>query len=130
MKNKQNKNGNKHIDDATDEELDQKLARMKQLPRGAFQVAPGVTNDPRNTKVRVTIYLDADILDYFKERATQPNAAAYQTQINQELRTIMERDTTARDVASMGDYTQLLQNKKFIAALAEKVHEYATNCEE
>jgi len=45
-------------------------------------------------KVRVTIYLDADVLEYFKDRAAQPNAAPYQTQINAELRRVMEGRTS------------------------------------
>jgi uncharacterized protein (DUF4415 family) len=101
------------------DELDAKLKQMKRLPRGTFLAEPGATTDPRKTKIRVTLYLDKDVLNYFKERAAQPNAAPYQTQINQELRTVMERDA-----APALDYMQLIQNKKFIAAIAEKVQEY------
>ena len=46
--------------------------------------------EPKQTKVRISIYLDADVLAYFRARAAQPNAAPYQTQINNELRAIME----------------------------------------
>ena len=49
---------------------------------------------PSDCKVRVTIYLDADVLEYFKDRAAQPNAAPYQTQINAELRRVMEGRTS------------------------------------
>lgn len=125
MKDKKNKRNTRPIEEMTDDELDAKLATMKRLPRGAFQAEPGATSDPRNTKIRVTIYLDSDVLKYFKERAAQPNAAPYQTQINQELRAVMERDTTPTV-----DYMQLIQNKKFIAAIAEKVQEYTVNREE
>lgn len=109
------------------DELDEKLKRMKRLPRGTFLAEPGATTDPRKTKIRVTLYLDKDVLYYFKERAAQPNAAAYQTQINQELRAVMERDASP---APTVDYMQLIQNKKFIAAIAEKVQEYTVNREE
>src|SRR5262245_45430307 len=37
-------------------------------------------------KVRINIMLDDDIIEYFKRRAALPNAAPYQTQINQALR--------------------------------------------
>ena len=48
---------------------------------------------PSNTKVKVTLYLDLDVLNYFKMRAAaQPNADRYQTQIANELRDIMERE--------------------------------------
>lgn len=125
MKTKESKRAHKPIEEMTDDELDQKLATMKRLPRGTFQAEPGVTSDPRKTKVRVTIYLDVDVLNYFKERAAHPNAAPYQSQINQELRTIMERD----EVPTV-DYMQLIQNKKFIAAIAEKVQEYRVDRDE
>jgi len=92
---------------------------MKRLPRGTFLAAPGETSDPRKTKVRVTLYLDSDVLAYFKDRAAQPNAAPYQTQINNELRSLMERGAQ-----SAFDYTSLLENRPFIAALAEKVKAY------
>src|SRR5262245_20620571 len=46
--------------------------------------------EPKQSKVRISIYLDADVLAYFRARAAQPNAAPYQTQINNELRAIME----------------------------------------
>lgn len=49
--------------------------------------------DPRNCKVRVTMYLDADIVEHFKQRATDPDAAGYQTQINNALRKIVERQS-------------------------------------
>jgi uncharacterized protein (DUF4415 family) len=107
------------------DELDEKLKRMKRLPRGTFLAEPGATTDPRKTKIRVTLYLDKDVLYYFKERAAQPNAAPYQSQINQELRTVMERDQ-----APTVDYMQLIQNKKFIAAIAEKVQAYTVDRDE
>jgi|GEM_PF-2518136 len=40
-------------------------------------------------KVRINIMLDEDIIEYFKQRATQPNAAPYQTQINRVLRELV-----------------------------------------
>jgi uncharacterized protein (DUF4415 family) len=46
--------------------------------------------EPKNIKVRITLYIDLDILNYFKARAEEPNAAPYQTQINNELRLVME----------------------------------------
>jgi hypothetical protein len=64
-------------------------------------------------KVRVTLYMDKDVVEYFKGRATLPAAAAYQTQINAELRAVMERGG--------GNYAALLKDKKFISAVAEQV---------
>ena len=70
---------------------------------------------PSNTKVRVTMYLDLDVLNYFKERAAAANAAPYQTQINSELRRIMEQNDNG------APYSSLLDDDRFIAAIAERV---------
>jgi uncharacterized protein (DUF4415 family) len=45
----------------------------------------------KEANARVTMYLDADILEYFKVRAAEPNAAPYQTQINNELRNVLNQ---------------------------------------
>jgi len=37
-------------------------------------------------KVRITISLDQDLVEHFKEEAAKPGALPYQTQINQTLR--------------------------------------------
>ena len=50
------------------------------------------TINPREAKIKMTMFIDGDILQHFKKRAETSNAAPYQTQINQELRAIMERD--------------------------------------
>lgn len=69
---------------------------------------------PADCKVRVTMYLDADVLEYFKRRAEAPNAAPYQTQINGELRRMMEgrRGKSKREL------------KEALAELAEIIEEY------
>ena len=48
--------------------------------------------DPQNPnrKQRITIWLDTDIIEHFKQQSAQRNAPAYQTQINQALRTIVD----------------------------------------
>lgn len=84
--------------------------------RSQFRPKPGET-DLKNCKVKVSMYVDADILKYFKERAEQPNAAPYQTQINGELRKVMENGavetaTVERDI---------LNDKKFLKALKKKL---------
>ena len=64
-------------------------------------------------KVRVTIWLDSAIVDYFKGRARLPGAAGYQTQINDELRALTE--------GGGGSFASLVNDKRFIAAVAEQV---------
>jgi uncharacterized protein (DUF4415 family) len=129
QKQSQNSMGQESDDFESLETLDKKIDRLKRLPRGAFQAAPGATSDPRKTKVRITLYLDVDVLEYFKNRAKQPNAAPYQTQINNELRTIMEEDNQQEPPSAI-DYSSLLENRAFIRKVAEKVQEYTVNAEE
>jgi uncharacterized protein (DUF4415 family) len=81
-----------------------------------FRPKPGDT-DLRNCKVKVTMYIDADVLEYFKTRAEQPNAAPYQTQINNELRKVMESETS-NAVRGADD---ILNNTKFLKALKKKL---------
>ncbi|MGD9630409.1 MAG: BrnT family toxin [Pyrinomonadaceae bacterium] len=81
-----------------------------------FRAKPGTT-DLKNCKVKVSMYVDADILEYFKKRAEQPNAAPYQTQINSELRKVMENETS-NAVRGADD---ILNNTKFLKALKEKL---------
>ena len=66
-----------------------RAAGLRRIPR-RHVAEPGEVK-LSDSKVRVTMYLDADVLEYFKGRAAQPNAAPYQTQINGELRAVMER---------------------------------------
>lgn len=98
-----------------------KAAGLRRLPRGSFKARhpnfkPEDTQ-PSNCKVRVTMYLDADVLEYFKNRASEPNAAPYQTQINSELRTLLERSENG------SAYSSLVDDERFINAVAERVHE-------
>lgn len=71
--------------------------------------------EPHNIKVHISIKLDADVLEYFKEQARRPGAAPYQTQINHVLRDAIGRD---RDGVP-GE--ALLQDDRFVEALAERV---------
>jgi hypothetical protein len=61
------------------------------------------------------MYLDADIVEYFKRRAAAPNTAPYQTQINNALREFVERGE------GFDEYSRLLGDERFIAAVAERV---------
>lgn len=99
-----------------EEKLDAELKGMKRLPRGSFKAKPGAT-DPKNCKVKITTYLDADVLDYFKKRAEQPNAAPYQTQINNELRNVMEDGSSETSSVER----DILNDRKFLKALKKKL---------
>lgn len=71
----------------------------------------------KGKKVKVSIYLDSDVVEYFRKRAEQPNAAPYQTQINSELRKVMDNDSL--DTASVE--RDMLNDKKFLKALKKKL---------
>ena len=92
--------------------------KLKRLPRGSFLTKARET-EARNTKVRISILIDLDVLNFFKERAAQPGALAYQTQMNQVLRAQMEgRETVNADT--------LAQDERFIQAVAHRVSVLST----
>ena len=71
----------------------------------------------RHTKVRITIFIDNDILKFFKARAVKRGKPAYQTQINQALREYMEGSRPP----TKGSHDE----RRLIAHLAEQVAKYA-----
>ena len=74
-------------------------------------------------KIRISINLDVDVLEHFKRRAAQPNAAPYQTQINSALRSVMEQEA-AQPRPSLFSYADaLLADQRFIDAVARRVAE-------
>ena len=87
--------------------------KFKRLPRGAFSAKAGET-EPRNTKVRISILIDLDVLNFFKQRASKTGALAYQTQINQILRAHMKGKESV-------DANTLAQDDRFIRAVAKRV---------
>ena len=97
-------------------ELDSK--KFRRLPRGAFLAKAGET-EPRNTKVRISILIDLDVLNFFKERASKAGALAYQTQINQILRAHTEGKESV-------DATALAQDEQFIRAVAKRVKQLSS----
>ena len=74
-------------------------------------------NKKKNSKMKISLYIDSDILEYFRRRSESPRAAPYQTQINNELRRIMENDSP--DAASLEN--DILNNEEFLRALKEKL---------
>lgn len=100
----------------TDKELDARFSKMKVLPRGTFTPPKGATT-LKNCKVKISMYLDADILEYFRTRAESPDSAPYQTQINNELRRIMETETNSKTKLE----PSVLDDTEFLRALKEKL---------
>lgn len=89
--------------------------KLKRLPRGSFLASKGAT-EPRNTKVRISILVDLDVLNFFKDQASKAGALAYQTQINQILRAYVE-DKAEPDAA------RLVHDDRFIRAVAKRVNQ-------
>lgn len=92
-------------------------SKARVVPRSErHQVSPDAM-EPRNTKVRVSIYLDLDVLNFFKALAEKPEALPYQTQINAALRNIAETETARVDDAA----NHLRQAKGLIDAAIRKI---------
>jgi len=84
--------------------------------RGAFlERHPEGLSEKTETKIGIYIKLDRDVLQFFKERAKKPNAAPYQTQINNALRTFIQRKREPQD------FSELIDNETFIDAVAKRV---------
>ena len=81
---------------------------------------------PSESKVKITMWLDGDILMHFQKRASDANAAPYQTQINAELRKIMEKDLSDEKAEINKSIESLTTNKAFIRAVAEQLKELKT----
>jgi len=84
--------------------------------RGGFlERHPEILSGKTETKIGIYIKLDRDVLQFFKEQAKKPNAAPYQTQINNALRTFIERKREPQD------FSELIDNETFIDAVAKRV---------
>lgn len=105
----------------SDEQLDVRLDTMKRLPRNSFQLKKGAT-DLKNCKVKITMLLDADIVEFYKERAAKPGNLPYQTQINKELRRAMnEAEQPMEQAVTMA----MLNDPEFLSVLASKLKKAA-----
>ena len=68
-----------------------------------------------HAKVRVTIALDSDVVEHFKQAAAERGALPYQTQINRTLRQAIEQSST--DALK----SELLKDKVFLRTLAREI---------
>lgn len=87
------------------------------------RVSPEKVFDRKETKTRINICVDSDILQHFRKRAESPHSAPYQTQINNELRAIMERDLAQEKTGIDATAKKLLEDDDFLKALSEKLKE-------
>jgi uncharacterized protein (DUF4415 family) len=65
------------------------VKKLKVKRRGVLPGLKGQSAD--SAKIKITISLDKDVVDYFKSEADKPGAFPYQTQINQALRSLIGR---------------------------------------
>lgn len=91
------------------------LKKLKVKRRGML---PGLkTEGPPPAKVRITIALDDDVVEYFKAQSTRPGALPYQTQINQALRRVIEAGGTDAETLKAA----LLKDSTFLRAVAREM---------
>ncbi len=126
MMNENIKNAEERVLEVTQEEYDEAMSKGWTeddiLPPGKHIFRRRTrTINPREAKIKMTMFIDGDILQHFKKRAETSNAAPYQTQINQELRAIMERDL-ANEQEKLDEVAEkLVNNPRFLSAISERL---------
>ena len=106
------------------QEMREKGVREEDLPRVGihkFRRARHIV-PRREQKLKVTIMLDADVLDFYKEQAAKLGNLPYQTQINRQLRKAMEK---AQKPQSEVVTIEMLENPEFLSELANKLKKVA-----
>jgi uncharacterized protein (DUF4415 family) len=100
-------------------ELAEGLTDDEVMKPGTYKVrrSPWAAKLKNSKRIKVSIYLEDEVLTYFRQRAEQPNAAPYQTQINNELRRIMEADSLGKTSLDKS----ILEDTEFLKALKEKL---------
>ncbi len=99
-------------------ELEQGLTDDETLKPGKYKVRRSPWAEKlKGKKLKVSIYLDSEVLEYFRARAEKEHAAPYQTQINNELRRVMENDAQGNKSLE----NDILNNEEFLRALKEKL---------
>jgi uncharacterized protein (DUF4415 family) len=77
--------------------------------------------DVKAAKIRVTAFIDADLVAYFRQRAEKPDAAPFEAQLNQALRAAMNQAVENEDQQIKQVTETLLNNQAFLNALSEKL---------
>ena len=100
-------------------ELAEGLTEDEVMKPGTYKVrrSPWAEKLKNTNKIKVSIYLDEVVVEHFRQRAESPNAAPYQTQINNELRRIVEADTNGKAKLE----PSILDDTEFLRALKEKL---------
>ena len=123
---KNSKNSEERILEVTQEEYDEAMAKgwtdddISKPGKHIFRRRTRKIN-PCDAKIKMTMFIDGDILQHFRQRAEKSNAAPFQTQINQELREIMERDLADEKEQIDEVAEKLVNNVAFINAVSERL---------
>lgn len=98
-------------------EFTKKMKKMgwREIPRSEAP-NPKKPTSPNDIKSRITIYLDADIVSFYKEQAGE-NGKGYQTLINQTLRKIVDEKREEEKTAEIK--REILEDKEFLEDLKE-----------
>lgn len=94
------------------EEYDLKKLKIKR--RGMLPELADSTLE--HAKIRITIALDKDVVEFFKEQANETGALPYQTQINQALRAMLPNSSENSALYEKIKYN-LLHDKNFLISL-------------
>ena len=89
--------------------------KARVIPKSERRKFPPEAFEDQRTKVKISMYVDLDVLEHFKARATI--GRPYQTQINEELRKIMEGEQSKDGDAA----ASLRQAKGLIEAALRKI---------
>lgn len=87
-------------------------AGLRRITRPKFLDKVTKKVSPRDCKSRITIYLDADIIEHFKQQAAS-SGEGYQTLINRTLRSAVESENALPEQIK----ESLLKDKKFLQNL-------------
>ena len=117
---------NEYILETTQEKYDEMKARgidEEAIPSVGKHIFRRRTRkiNPADAKIKMTMFIDFDVMQHFKKRAETSNAAPYQTQINQELRAIMERDLANEPDKPDEVAEKLVNNPIFLNAISERL---------
>jgi len=91
-----------------------KAAGLRRISRPRFLDKIPKNVSLRDSKSRITIYLDADIIEHFKQDAAK-TGIGYQTSINHALRSLIE----TKNVLPEQIKEDLLRDKSFLESLKE-----------
>lgn len=92
--------------------------RFRRIERPAFLDKIPKNVSLRDCKSRITIHLDADIVEHYKQ-AAQNVREGYQTLINQTLRDAVDKKVESESSRRL--QSDLLNDRRFLAELKEKL---------